>query len=140
MKINRRQLRRLIIAEAAKADKADKKEHVINAIKVGALARTSPILATPYGLFTLLVLGKQLDKASQAVYKSLDPRIKSALDGLVSAVKSVPGDIKESLIITAVEYIDSIANSIDFSPYKDIKVTVKGGEDAGGIEFMNAKD
>ena len=101
-----------------------------NIIKKSALAsqgNPSVMAAMIYGL----VYGKKLELDAKRLYDSLDPRIKTALDGLVAAVKAVPDNLKESLILSIVEIIDDTAKALGgtSSSDKDSRDTSRKDDD-----------
>lgn len=59
-----------------------------------------------------MLYGKKLEADAQRLYDSLDPRIQTALDGLFAALKAVPDNLKESLILNIVEIIDNTAKML----------------------------
>lgn len=115
MRLNRRQLRKLInetvmLEQASDSKKVDPSD-VVSAVLKG----TTYAGGIPGGLGVLvsLSLGKTLAGEAKEFYDGLDPRIKTALNGFAEAIKAVPDNMKESLILTAVEFIEGATDLID---------------------------
>jgi len=113
MKLNRRQLRKLILRETRIISESPMKidaNKLTAAIMAGgaATAAMPPAMAMILGLVT----GEALASAPQALYDGLDQDIKLALDGLVEAIKAVPSKYKKSFIESVVELINSATESI----------------------------
>ena len=110
MKLNRQQLRRIILSETRLITESASSAAVAAAIAASGAGMDK--VSGGGALIVALVLGKTLDIASKALYDGLDESIRIALDGLVAAIKSVPENMKNSLIELVVELINDATASI----------------------------
>lgn len=113
-RITRMQLRKLInetvmLEQASDSKKVDPSDVVSAVLKGSAYSGGIPAV----GVLVSLSLGKTLAGEAKEFYDGLDPRIKTALNGFAEAIKAVPDNMKESLILTAVEFIEGATDLID---------------------------
>ena len=110
MKLNRSQLRKLIIKETRLITESPADAGAVSAaIAAGGAASGMPAAAA---MIVALVTGKALAGTAEAMYDALDDKVKIALDGLVAAIQAVPENMKDSLIEAVVELINDATASI----------------------------
>ena len=110
MKLNRSQLRKLIIKETRLITESPADAGAVSAaIAAGGAASAMPAAAA---MIVALVTGKALAGTAEAMYDALDDKVKIALDGLVAAIQAVPENMKDSLIEAVVELINDATASI----------------------------
>ena len=107
-RLTRAQLRRMIISEAKVLNESPSLEATLNSALLATPA--SPVVKA---LALYVVAGKALTPEAMELYDSLDPRIKTALEGLGAAVKALPGKMQESIILNIVELINDATEAID---------------------------
>lgn len=108
MRLTRTQLRRMIIKEVRMMQEgANELTQMIAAATAG-----SPMGPAMNAMISGLVAGNALDGEAQKLYDSLPEEIQIALDGLVIAIKALPGKAKESVIKKCVEAINSVTDAI----------------------------
>jgi hypothetical protein len=116
MKLNRRQLRKLILREtriiSESSMKIDSNKLTAAIMAGGAVTAAMPGASIPMAMILGLIAGEKLVDAPKALYDGLNPDIKLALDGLVEAIKVLPSKYKKSLIESVVELINGATESI----------------------------
>ena len=107
-RLTRTQLRRMIIAETRMIQ-----EDSATTAALSAYLTSTPLMGPASSMVQGLVLGKALEGQAKDLYDSMDPRIQKAIDGLVIAVKALPGKMKESAIESLVATIEDATEAID---------------------------